>query len=96
MTVDRIKPEVRNFDATSVTLNHMTGQTPAENHQQGQNQQAPMGGGRGHGGSRAADEQFAFVDEFLGEAVVEVEEKFLMGYDFGPPGLPVAGVDEQA
>jgi hypothetical protein len=40
--------------------------------------------------------QFAFVDEFLGEAVVEVEEKFLMGHDFGPPGLPVAGVDEQA
>ena len=38
LAVDRIKPEVCDFDVTSVGLKQMAGQTPAEDHQQGQQQ----------------------------------------------------------
>ena len=37
-------------------------------------------------GSQAADEEFAFVDHFFGEMVVELDEEFFVVDDFVLPG----------
>ncbi len=50
LAIDSVEAQARDFDASAVALEQMTGQTPAEDHQQGQKQQAPEGGVRGHGG----------------------------------------------